>query len=613
METITSFEECSLQECLHTIYGYDSFRPHQLEIIEGLIAGEDQFVLMPTGGGKSLCYQLPALKRPGVAIVVSPLIALMEDQVQALQSNGVSAAYYNSSMGGTQARQVLAQLHNDELDLLYVAPERLMSESFLCRLDEIDIALFAIDEAHCVSQWGHDFRKEYTALGQLRQLFPHVPMIALTATADKQTREDIIHCLHLQQANIHIASFNRANIEYIVVEKNQPLRQLLKFLEQHPDESGIIYCTTRAAVDKLTAELTRQGFACKAYHAGLSAKERRDNQAAFQFDHVTLMVATVAFGMGIDKPNVRFVIHYDIPKNIECYYQETGRAGRDGLPSQALLLYGVGDIAKIRGMLETSENEQRKRIEIHKLNAMVAFTEAQTCRRQVLLRYFHEELKNPCGNCDICENPPTLYDASIDAKKALSCVYRLKQRFGVNHVIDVLRGMQNERIRQYGHDQLSTYGIGRELSKSAWLSVFRQLIHKGFIEQDIANYSILRLMPKVKPFFKTEEPLMLAKPRDNVASPKKTKIKRELAELSTEDETLFQTLRALRKRMASQEGLPPYMIFNDASLQAMATARPLNEDDLLQIHGVGKRKLERYGAVFLKTLTTFMQELATKS
>ena len=456
-------------ETLQTIFGYGDFRPYQEEIVADLIAGRDSFVLMPTGGGKSLCYQIPALHRDGVGVVVSPLISLMKDQVDALHANGVRAAFYNSSLATADARQVLTDLHRGNLDLLYIAPERLLSEDFLERLRNIPLALFAIDEAHCVSQWGHDFRPEYVQLGRLRRLFPTVPMIALTATADPQTRDDIRQRLGLTEAASHAAGFDRPNIRYLVAEKHKPFDQLTSFLTNHREESGIVYALSRKRTEEVAAKLAATGMAAAPYHAGLSDAERRRVQEAFLRDDIQVVVATVAFGMGIDKPNVRFVVHYDLPKNIESYYQETGRAGRDGLAAEALLLFGYGDIALVRGLIEKGTNEDQKRIEIHKLNAMVGFAEPLTCRRRVLLGYFGENLEEDCGNCDICLNPPERYDATVPAQKVLSCVYRVGQRFGMKHIVDVLRGSRSQRILDLGHDRLSTHGIGADLSQEAWV------------------------------------------------------------------------------------------------------------------------------------------------
>ncbi|WP_298434130.1 DNA helicase RecQ [Geobacter sp.] len=591
-------------ETLHTVFGYRSFRPFQEEIVTRLIGGGDAFVLMPTGGGKSLCYQIPALHRHGVGIVVSPLISLMKDQVDSLRENGVAAAAYNSTLGEREARQVLARLHAGELDLLYVAPERLMTDPFLERLKEIPIALFAIDEAHCVSQWGHDFRPEYVGLGRLRGLFPGVPMIALTATADVQTRADIIERLGLRGAELYVTGFDRPNIRYTVVEKRKPFQQLVAFLSTRPREAGIVYALSRRRVEEVAEKLRAAGVEAAPYHAGLADGERSRVQEAFLRDDVRVVVATVAFGMGIDKPNVRFVVHYDLPKNIESYYQETGRAGRDGLPAEALLLFGYGDIPVSRSLIEMGNNPEQIRIELHKLNAMVGFAEAGTCRREALLGYFGERLPQPCGNCDLCLEPPESFDATEDARKALSCVYRVGQRFGAGHVIDVLRGSKNERIRQLGHDRLSTYGIGADRSAEAWGSIIRQLIHRGYLEQDLANYSVLKLTPASRPLLKGEESLILARPRVKVAAPKKEPKRRSgTAPPAERDEGLFQELRALRKRLADEQQVPPYVIFSDATLVEMAALRPTTPEELLRVNGVGEQKLGRYGAAFLEVIS----------
>jgi len=588
-----------LQATLQRVFGLHEFRPLQREIIEGVIAGGDAFVLMPTGGGKSLCYQLPALLRPGVALIVSPLISLMKDQVDSLIANGVAAACYNSSLASGEARQVLARLHAGELDLLYVAPERLMSPDFLERFEEIPVALIAVDEAHCVSQWGHDFRPEYAALGQLRARFPGIPLVALTATADPHTRDDIVRCLGLGAAPRYISSFDRPNIRYTVLEKHRPMDQLSRFLAARQQESGIVYALSRKRTEEVATHLELAGYQAAAYHAGLSAELRRDVQERFLRDDLNIVVATVAFGMGIDKPNVRFVVHYDMPRHIEGYYQETGRAGRDGLPSEALLLYGAQDVVTARRQLESNANPEQRRIEAHKLQAMVGLAESLSCRRRVLLGYFGETLEQDCGNCDICLNPPETFDATVEAQKALSCVYRVGERFGIKHVVDVLRGADTERIRKLHHDKLSTYGIGAQMSDAEWSSVLRQLIHLGMLSQDITNYSVLKLTEKSRPVLRGEQSLRLARPR---IKEKRKQRSRSAAGLTPADEGLFEVLRALRKQLAQDQGVPPYVVFGDATLVEMSRRRPATEAELLEITGVGEVKLQRYGAEFLDAI-----------
>lgn len=591
--------QISALNVLKQYYGFDHFRPPQADIIHDLIHGQDLLVLMPTGGGKSLCYQIPSLVRSGIGIVVSPLIALMEDQVAALKSCGIRAAYYNSSLGSAEARTVLAQLHDNQLDILYIAPERLLTASFLDRLQSCDLALFAIDEAHCISQWGHDFRPEYAALGQLKSHFPDVPIIALTATADSQTQKDIVARLNYRPKH-YVASFNRPNIHYKVLPKNNPVKQIDNFLQEEQQKSGIIYCGTRAGVEDLTERLIDLGYKARAYHAGLSHNERREAQSLFRYDEVDIVVATIAFGMGIDKPNVRFVIHHDVPKTIESYYQETGRAGRDGLPSKALLLYSPADSARLRSWITDLPSIEQQRIENHKLQHMLAFAEATHCRRQILLHYFNEDYKDACQYCDVCDTPPTTTDATVDAQKLLSCIYRLKQSWGLNHVVDVLRGSASEKITQIGHQKLSTYGIGKDKSTAYWKHLTWQLIHRGYCIQDIERYNVLRLTEKAIPVLRgTESIALTVQIEDN--SPKSKKKKTRTAS-DAPSSPLFETLRALRRELAQEENKPPFMIFSDATLRDMIRLQPKTLNQLLNVSGVGQHKLTQYGQQFLDAL-----------
>lgn len=597
-------QESLAKQVLHETFGYQQFRPGQETIIETVLEGRDCLVVMPTGGGKSLCYQVPALVLNGLTVVVSPLISLMKDQVDQLLANGVAAACLNSTQTREQQQEVMAGCRTGQVRLLYIAPERLMLDNFLDHLAHWNPVLLAVDEAHCISQWGHDFRPEYAALGQLRQRFPELPFMALTATADDTTRLDIVRLLGLNDPYIQVSSFDRPNIRYMLMEKFKPLDQLLRYVQEQRGKSGIIYCNSRAKVEDTAARLQNRGFSAAAYHAGLENHIRADVQEKFQRDDLQIVVATVAFGMGINKPNVRFVVHFDIPRNIESYYQETGRAGRDGTPAEALLLYDPADIGRVRRLLDNIENPQQLQVEQYKLNVMAAFAEAQTCRRQVLLNYFGEYNDKPCGNCDICLDPPKSYDGTEDAQKALSCVWRVGQNFGVGYVVEVLRGSLNQRIKDHGHDKLSTYGIGKDQSHEYWMSVIRQLIHKGLLTQNITRNLVLQLTEAARPVLRGEMKLELAVPRLQPISSRKEK-RNGLLDNANYDKRLFKELRALRKQIAEDEEVPPYVVFNDATLVEMAQLMPMTEEEMLAVNGVGHRKLERFGEAFMDLIIDY--------
>lgn len=591
------------QKILKTTFGYDTFRYNQADIIQSVLHNKDAFVLMPTGGGKSLCYQIPSLVREGVGIVISPLIALMQDQVDALFQLGVRAAFINSSQSMMERQQIEESLLRGELDILYVAPERLLQPFTLDLLDRCQVSLFAIDEAHCVSQWGHDFRKEYQQLRILVERYPNVPRLALTATADARTREEIINQLDLHQADQYVSSFDRPNIHYSIAEGSGNARtQLLKFIDNnHSGEAGIIYCLSRKKVEATADWLRQQGHNALPYHAGLPADERRVNQQRFLREEGVIIVATIAFGMGIDKPNVRFVAHLSLPKNIEAYYQETGRAGRDGKPAHAWMNYGLQDVIFLRQMLDDSDAEEKfKRITQHKLQSLLGLCELATCRRQAILAYFDEEMKEPCGNCDNCNNPPETWDATDAARKALSCVFRTEQRFGVTYVTDVLVGKTDERMSRNGHDKISTWGIGQDLMQVEWRSLFRELIALNYLRVDM-EYGSLKLTEKSKPLLKGEETLMARKQRKPEKGAK-AESKKTTAKIRTFDAELRESLRLFRNKLADEQGVPPYVIFNDASLDEMSRQRPSTDEEFLKITGVGQFKLDKYGSGFIKLL-----------
>ena len=600
-------------EQLRHVFGHDRFRGEQGEIVTQVTGGGDALVLMPTGGGKSLCYQLPALLRDGTGIVVSPLIALMQDQVEALRQLGVRAAFLNSSLDAGTAAQVERELLDGELDLLYVAPERLLTPRFLSLLDRASIALFAIDEAHCVSQWGHDFRPEYRQLTLLHERWPEIPRIALTATADAPTRREIVERLALEDARQFVSSFDRPNIRYSVVAKDDSHRQLLDFLDQHRGDSGIVYCLSRRKVDATAAMLAERGWRALPYHAGLDAATRAEHQRQFlnsdglREDGI-VMVATIAFGMGIDKPDVRFVAHLDLPKSLEGYYQETGRAGRDGEPSDAWLAYGLGDAVQLRRMIGEGEaSDERKRLEHGKLDALIGFCESTGCRRQTLLAYFGEAHPGACGNCDNCLQPPQTWDATEAARKALSCVYRTGQRFGAAHLIDVLRGADTAKVRQFGHDAVSTYGIGGELDATQWRGVFRQLVAARLLDTDLDAHGALRLTPAATPLLRGERTLLLrAEPprreRKRTRAREDTRATAPAIELPADAAARFTALRQWRAAIAREQNVPAYVIFHDATLRSIALEQPRDLDALAAIAGVGAGKLERYGREVIATL-----------
>ena len=589
---------------LKSIFGYDDFRHDQQDIIQALLKGNDALVLMPTGGGKSLCYQIPALVLEGTAIVISPLIALMQDQVDALRQLGIKAAFLNSSLSQNDAYAVEQRLINGDLDLLYVAPERVQNSNMLGLLDRCKLSLFAIDEAHCVSQWGHDFRPDYQQLKLLHQRYPTIPRVALTATADKRTREEIISQLQLENAYVFVNSFDRPNIHYAISEGNNAKQRLWQFIDNnHSQDAGIVYCLSRKKVEEIASWLTEQGRDALPYHAGLPPEVRQRNQQRFLRDEGVIIVATIAFGMGIDKPDVRFVAHLNLPKSIEAYYQETGRAGRDGAPANAWMAYGLQDVITLRQFMQDSKaDEAHKRMEHHKLESMLGLCELITCRRQTLLSYFDEASPEPCGNCDNCLRPPEKWDGTESAQKALSCIYRTEQRFGVNYIVDILHGKNDERIQRNGHDKISTFGIGKDIIVTEWRSLFRQLIALGYVDIDIERHGALCLTEKCRGILRGEHTLQL---RKQVKQDKITPDKKQKSIVRPQDQPLWNALRALRTSLAEDAGVPPYVIFHDATLQEMVKKRPLTELDINRISGVGGQKLARYGKVFLAEISRY--------
>ena len=583
---------------LKSVFGYQSFRKGQEEVINAALSGQDALVVMATGNGKSLCYQIPALCFDGLTLVISPLISLMKDQVDQLQANGIEADFLNSSQTLEQQQRVQNKLISGQLKLLYVSPEKVMTNSFFQLISYSKVSFIAIDEAHCISQWGHDFRPEYTQLGGLKASFPHAPIMALTATADYATRQDILAHLNLENPHKYIGSFDRPNIRYTLEEKYKPMEQLTRFVLAQKGKSGIIYCNSRNKVERIAESLRNKGVSAAAYHAGMETALRERVQQDFQRDNVQVVVATIAFGMGINKSNVRFVAHFDLPRSIESYYQETGRAGRDDLPAEAVLFYEPADYAWLQKILLEKPETPQRQIEQHKLEAIGEFTESQTCRRLVLLNYFGEHRQTPCNNCDICLDPPKKYDGLVDAQKVMSTIYRVGQCYGAHYVIAVLRGMHNQKIIERQHDKLSVYGIGKDKSKEHWQSVIRQLIHLGFVQQVISELNpTLQLIESAKAILKGEEPLELAMPRISAIS--KIAHNPQRQGVANYDKDLFARLRFLRKQIADKENIPPYIVFNDATLQEMAQYMPTSNIEMLQINGVGSIKLERFGQPFM--------------
>jgi ATP-dependent DNA helicase RecQ len=596
----------SVRDALKKYFGFESFRPLQEQIITDALAGKDVFALLPTGGGKSLCFQLPALVRPGLTVVVSPLIALMKDQVDALQASGVAATFLNSSLSTEEARERTAKLHRGEFKLLYVAPERLMLSGFADTLKRWSVTLFAIDEAHCISEWGHDFRPEYRQLAALREMLPGIPVVALTATATTRVREDIVAQLKLSDASVYVASFNRPNLTYRVLPKSEPYQQVLEFILGRGDESGIVYCQSRKSVESVAARLSADGIPARSYHAGMEREERSAAQEAFLRDEARVICATVAFGMGINKPNVRFVAHYDLPKNIESYYQETGRAGRDGLPSECVLLFSAADVVKQERFISEKPDPQEQRIAREQLQQMVHFAESNECRRVTLLDYFGEKFnENDCGACDNCLSPRATFDGTLAAQKFLSCVYRVRRHsgfgFGLKQIVDVLLGADSENVRKWGHEKVSTYGIGKEHKRAEWQAIGRELVRLGYLKQSAAQFSTLELTASGAEALKQRTPIKLTKP---MSVPEREKLPR--AGHIVCDEVLFERLRALRRKLAVERAVPPYVIFSDVTLRQIAREYPTNKQALSTISGVGEKKLADLGPAFLAEVASHL-------
>ncbi len=603
--SVEDSEPTALLPLLKQFFGFSSFRPLQEEIIRDALAGRDVLALLPTGGGKSLCFQLPALTRAGLTVVVSPLISLMKDQVDAMQASGVPATFLNSSLKADEARARLRGLHAGEYRLLYVAPERMMLSGFLSDLRSWNVNLLAIDEAHCISEWGHDFRPEYRRLAELREQFPEVPLMALTATATERVRVDIVKQLRLREARRYVASFNRPNLTYRVKAKSKAYEQVLQFVNARPNESGIVYCQSRKSAESVAARLSDDGVSAKPYHAGLDAKERTTNQELFLRDEVRVICATIAFGMGINKPNVRFVVHHDLPKNVEGYYQETGRAGRDGLPSECLLLFSAGDAVKYSRFIDEVSDERQRQIATTQLRQMVNFAESSECRRVALLRYFGEEFpETNCGGCDNCLTPRETYDGTLAAQKFLSCVFRVREKsginFGINQIVEVLVGAETENIIKWDHHTVSTYGIGKELSRVEWRNVGRELIRQGHLREVAEKFNVLQLTEQGQTALRERQSIRLTKVMA-VTKP----AKHRAGEISC-DEALFDGLRRLRKRLADELGVPPYIVFSDVSLRQMASHYPSNEEEFAQISGVGEQKLKRFGKIFISEIAAYL-------